>query len=293
MSTNDSLGRDADGSGERADSDAAELRGEVEYLREENQRLRTEYLRARQATYRKSAVALLALGALSLLGSVVFPSVRTVLIVLAGTGGFAGVLLFYLTPDQLVPASVGEATYSAYATLGEQLQSELGLQDISVYTPLSNPDPSTAGVRLFVPQSTQWDHPDADALRALFVSPDDATRRGVGITPAATQLYREFSQSVTGELQTDPGELARRLADGVVEQFELAEAARTEVDGDDGRITVRVTDTSYGRPTTFDHPIVSFLGIGLADTLGTPAVLESVIPDGDEFVVTFRVEEDS
>ncbi|KTG11075.1 hypothetical protein [Haloferax profundi] len=290
MSNQNALDRETDTTQSSEEEDLAALRGEVELLREENQQLRNEYLRARQATYRKSAVGLFGLGLLALTGAVIFPAVRTVLLVLAGTGGFAGVLLFYLTPDQLVPVTVGEAIYDAYATLGEQLKSELGLQDVSVYTPVSKTGSSTVGVRLFIPQPAEWKLPKNN-LSTLFVATGDAERRGVGITPSSARLYREFKQSVTGELQSNPSELTQQLTDGVIEQFELVQAASSEVDAENGRITVRVTAPSYGNPSAFDHPVVSFFGVGLADTLDNPVLLRTVVADGDEFVISFETEE--
>ncbi|WP_223302225.1 hypothetical protein [Haladaptatus sp. R4] len=97
--------------------DDEELAARVALLAEENERLRREYRRARQAEYRRTALALVGCGALAALAGVLFPDARSTLFALAGTGLFAGVLTYFLTPNRIVPASVGERTYAAYGAL--------------------------------------------------------------------------------------------------------------------------------------------------------------------------------
>ena len=77
---------------ESADETTADLAAQVELLAEENRRLRAEYARARQTTYRRTALGLFAVGALAVLGGVAFPHSSDVLFALGGTGLFAGVL---------------------------------------------------------------------------------------------------------------------------------------------------------------------------------------------------------
>jgi hypothetical protein len=280
---------DADAGDDRdAAVDGAALRGELDALRAENRRLRREYLRARQTQYRDAALGMFALGAVALVGAASFPAFRTVLLVLAGTGGFGGVLFYFLTPDRLVPVSVGRAAYDAHAATGRDLRGELGLRDASVYVPLRE-EGTTESVRLFLPQASEWDLPGDDALGSLFVDPDAADTRGVSLTPTAATLYDEFARGAGEPRGSEADDLLGRLRDAAVEQFELARRIDGDVDEAARRVAIRVTDPAYGALTEFDHPLVSFVGVGLAAGLSSPVAVDAVERGGDEtFVVGYR-----
>lgn len=250
------------------DDEIEDLRAQVELLAEENRRLRGEYVRARQATYRRTALGLLAVGALAALAGVALPDARTVLFALAGTGLFGGVLSYYLTPERFVAAGTGERIYAALAATGRELVAELGLRDERIYAPARAPDERFAGVRLFVPQRGDYVVPDPEALDSLFVVTESGPDRGVAVPPTGGALYREFETVMTDEVADDPTALADQLADGLVEGFELAESAAAEADPAGGRATVEISGGVYGAANRFDHPIASFLAVGLAANLG-------------------------
>jgi hypothetical protein len=253
-------------------ADAAERRAQLDLLREENRRLRAERRRLLQTRYRHTALGLAVLGTIALAGAVLFPPARDVLLALAGVGLFGGVLVYYLTPERFIAATVGEATYDALARTGERLVGDLGLTDHRVYVPKGGE------TRLFVPQHEAYDVPDADDLDGIVVT-DDEKRRGLAVHPTGGGLYREFERTVTGEPAEEPPLLAEQLADAVVEGFELADSATG--DGEAGRLTVAVTDPVYGDVDGFDHPVASLVGVAVAATTDVPVEVDVASSDDD------------
>lgn len=253
------------------------LAGELAVLEAENEQLRTEYARLQQTQYRRSAVALAVLGALAAVGGLLFPTARAVLLALAGTGLFLGVLTYYLSPEQFLPASVGREVYGALAANERAVVDELGLSDGRLYVPVEG------RVRLYVPGSTGDSLPDDDALGETFVVGEG---RGVAFQPTGQALFAEFERALTGELADEPAELARQLREGLVEQFELVESTEQsvpeETTAESGELRVGVTGSAFGSVEQFDHPVPSVLGVGLARGLDEAVAVE--VGDGSERV---------
>jgi len=294
MSANDLQSGDATGSDPGDERDPDVLAGELTVLREENERLREEYARARQSQYRQSAATLFVVGVLAFAGGVVVTDARTVLVALGGTGVFLGVLVYFVTPERFISASVGEAVYASLAHNESRAVAELGLEDEWVYVPRQagadeDSDGGTAAdsVRLFVPQREAYAVPDRDALGDLFVVSDDPRERGLSLRPTAADLYADFEQAVGGEPSDDPGELAAELGDAVVEQFELADSARADTAGA-GRVALRVSGSAMGALDRIDHPVASLLGVGFAGAVGEAVTVAVAAADdpGDEYIVT-------
>ena len=246
--------------------DTATLRAEIDVLREENRRLRAEYARARQSEYRRVALVLVGVGLLSVLGGLLVTSAQTVLFALGGTGVFIGALTYYLTPERMQPASVGQAVYGAMARTQSSAAAELGLADERVYVPLEGDGETT--VRLFVPQSASFEVPDDDAFSDVFVLGDDDRQRGIATHSTGQELFERFEETQSGSLDADPESVATTLAGALVEQFEVLDA--TEVETEDERVTVAVSGSAYGPVDRFDHPVPSLLAVGLAQGLDRP-----------------------
>ena len=246
---------------------------EIARLREQNRRLRVEYEAARQRGYRRSALAMAVLGVLALAGAAAFPVQATVLLALGGTGLFAAVLTYFLTPERFVSASVGEQINRAHSRTLTELIDELGLTDERWYVPTPE-RPEHA--RLFVPQGGAAEPPAT--MDGIFVVASEPDQRGIAVVPTGDGLYDSFVETVTGEPATDPVAAARQLADAVVEVFELADAAGVDADRAGGRIVVRISKPVYGELVEPDHPIVSALAVGVATAVGSP-VRASVTDD--------------
>ncbi|MHC3439739.1 hypothetical protein ACYJ1Y_17015 [Natrialbaceae archaeon A-gly3] len=266
--------------------DYRDLAARIELLSEENERLRAEYARARRSRYRKTALGLATLGALAGLGGLLFAANRDVLFVLAATGLFGALLTYYLTPGQFVAAEVGERVYAKLAKNHEALTADLGLEDERVYLPADDLE----RVALFVPQHQEYDYPDIDTGPIIT----DEHSRGLVLETTGEGLFREFKQGLTGELATTPTPLATQLADGLVEQFELVKSADPDIDADNGRVTVALTESAFNDVDRFDHPAASFLAVGFAIGLERPVTLE--VDRGDEradWLVTCRWNENA
>ncbi|ELZ82774.1 hypothetical protein C453_16853 [Haloferax elongans ATCC BAA-1513] len=258
---------------------------EIAALRADNRRLRREYLRARQSQYRTSALALGAIGAVALVAAALLPALRTVFLVLGSIGIFGGVLLYFLTPDRLVPVSVGESAYHAHRETGTHLREELGLADESVYVPVG--DDTGPEAKLFVPQLHDYEVPSRESLSEFFVDAGTPQSRGVALTPTGQRLVDELSVAATGD-DADPEARFETLGDALVEQFELVDDVDLDIDADGGRATARLTGPAYGEADQFDHPSVSVLAVGLATTLGTPVRVGELLTNDSGTLVTFR-----
>ncbi|WP_255193456.1 hypothetical protein [Natronobeatus ordinarius] len=286
-----------------AADDAAEATAQVELLAAENRRLRSQYARLRQARYRRTALGLAFLGGLAALGGLLLPDGREVLFALAATGLFGAVLTYSLAPGRVVAADVGERIHAAAATNGAAIADALGLADEHVYLPTTDTGGVGDAARLYVPQqagddllealSTPADRDGLEDRRGLedvtgpFVTDDE--RRGLVLEPTGGPLYREFERELVDDLESTPVGLTTQLADALVEGFELADAATPDVDAGDGRATVALTGSVLGDVDRFDHPIASFLAVGLAAGLERPVSLE-IAPGDDraDWLVTCR-----
>ncbi|WP_380677895.1 hypothetical protein [Salinigranum sp. GCM10025319] len=268
-----------------ADARRDELATIVDELQAENRRLRREYVRAKQGSYRRSAAALVVLGVAAVLGAVVFPVAREVLFILGAVGLFSGVLVRYLTPERFVTATVAQSIYESTAETGADLTAELGLEDVSVYVPTGREGATGVPVRLFVPQTSPFEIPDAGELTSLFVLPESDVHRGISVRPTAARLVREFEKSAGESIATDPADLASELSDGLVEQFELVDATSVESDLDARTVTLSVKGVAFADDMGFDHPVESFVGTGLAYWFDRPVTVERTERDGETVLV--------
>ena len=249
--------------------DRSELEAQIELLQEENRRLREELQSTKRSKYRRTAQGLFVVGLVSLAGAVLFPTLRTVLIALGATGVFSSVLTYFITPDRFVSATLSEGIYESLAHLGDDFVTELGLTDTRLYVPIQS-DQGRSPVRLYVPQHSDYLVPDDEALRSLFVIPESPRAFGIAVTPTGVPLYREFEEASPGPASDDPISLAERLVDGLLGQFELIDQSRVDPDLDNDRIVVGIAGSSLGAVDRFDHPVGSFLGVGMAQGLTRP-----------------------
>jgi hypothetical protein len=248
-------------------SESADLQTRVAVLKAENRQLRDEHTRAKQATYRRTALGLLAVGALGLLGGVVFPDARSVLFALGGTGVFAAVLTYVLTPERFVTASVGARVYQALRADRDAMLGELGIGGDPVYVPVDD-------VRVFVPRHEGAPLPDPAELADLFVVPEESQEGGVAFRPTGAPLFDEFETTRSRSVEATPHAVAPVLADALVELFELADGVDHDVDTETNRVTFEIAGAGLGDPTGIDHPIPSFLAVGLARTLDATVRVE-------------------
>ena len=271
--------RTADGSGD----DRIELLARIERLEVENDRLRAEYARARQTRHRRTAFVLALVGSIAVLGGLLFPDTREILVAIGATGIFGGILTYYLAPDRFVAAAVGEHVTATAASNAAAISTALGLREGVVYLPGGG----AAASRVYVPQYPEYELPAVDD--GPFVTDPDG--RGLLLEATGDGLVREFERSVSGAASSNPATLAVQLADALVEGLELVD--RADPDVDDGRITVAVAGSAFGPVDRFDHPVASFLAVGVDRALETPVTLEVAEREGDEWLITCRWSEEA
>lgn len=260
------------------DVDAASLQAELVALEAENERLRREYAQAQQVRYRRTAFGLLAIGVVAIGGGLLFPESQPVLFALGGTGLFAGLLTLYLTPEQFIPADVGERVYAALAANERALVADLGLSEHRVYLPAT----ATAeeSVQLFVPQQAEYALPDTIEDTSVFVVTENARERGVLFGPTGEALYQEFEYATADIAADTPGLLADQLVDALVEQFELIDRGRVEVDLTEGQARIGISGSVYGAVDQFDHPVPSLIAVGLVR--GLDQAVQVQVTDSDD-----------
>jgi hypothetical protein len=273
----------ADGRVEGDEPDRETLLARLETLEDETERLRRELADARRRRYRRTALGLALVGALAVGGAVLFPDVREVLLALGGTGLFGALLVYYLTPERFVAASVGESVYDALAGDLEAVAAELELSEAAVYVPVGG-DPA---VRLYVPEVAEGPDavPDPESLGDALVV--EGAYRGLSLRPTGDALRGEFSEAAAPLPDSTPA-LCRAACDALLEQFELVEAADPDLDAAGGRLTVRVADSPYGPLDRLDHPVASFLASTLAAHLERPVELSVAPGEEGSYLVTCR-----
>ena len=260
--------------------DPAQLQAELEELQAENRRLREQYAATQQQTYRHTALGLAGVGLLAgVLGVIITPA-QQVLFALAGIGVFAAVLTWFLTPEQFIPVGIGEAVYEPLAENLDAVAGELGLSGNRIYLEQSQ------GSRLYIPEGETTTVPEE--LASVFRIGDSPEETGIALQPTGSRLVDEFEETHSGPLPETPAELSTHLVEGLVDGIELATDVETTVDTENNQITFEVTDPQFGSLAQFDHPVQSFLALGVARGLETPVEVEKVLSSADSELVTVR-----
>lgn len=252
-------------------------------LEEENERLRARYSTARQSQHRRTALGLAGVGLFAGGLAGVVPMVREPLIGIAAIGLFSAVLTWYLTPERFIPADVGQSVFEPLSRNEASLADQLGLSDERIYLE------TEAGFRLYIPQRSSEQLPDVADLTHPLVVADGADESGLSLEPSGAGLYREHRATRSSQPKA-VSKAAAQLGESLREHFELVRSYEFDVDADDSRVTVELTEPAYDDPAVFDHPIVSFLGVGLADQLNKPVRVEvaELDSDAETWSVTLR-----
>lgn len=237
--------------------------------------------RAAAYDYRRIGVGLAVVGVIAAVAAYLSPESqsRAVLLVLAGIGVYGGLLLFWLRTGT-TGARPTDRVYDAHASTLAALAADRDLRDTRIYAPvdadadaelaehLDEADGSFAPVRLFLPAESDDGLPPQSALRPIFADGD--AYDGAVVYPTGAALWEAFDEMTTADSSPSPTDLAGHLAEGAVGGFDLADGVDVEVNLDDGSVTATVTGARYGSLTRPDHPIPSFLAVGLAVGLDRP-----------------------
>lgn len=216
----------------------------------------------------EATVGALALGVVGLAAGLAVPPallpdpLPTLLPALGAVALFGGVLNHLLVSGGDLPPVVAQSLADARVA---DAATRLGGDppDTARYLP---PDSGT-GPRLVAP-------PASGAGADAQPSPGDGT-----LEPAAATLYRAFESQRSGDPPERPEAVVAALCDALAGGFELATDARIAVVADN-RARIAVEGTALPNLGRFDHPVPSFLGVGLATALDRPVtVTVEVNPD--------------
>ena len=215
-----------------------------------------------------------------------YPSLEPTLFIIYWTFLFAAVLLWFLTPERRIRARISERVYTDLAANEEALVAACGLRDSGVYIPRKGSKKGPP-VRLFVPLHADYDLPDDADLESLFVRSDTEGCQGLSILPSGGRLFREFESILSTDLSASPDELSIQLADGITEGLELADRVTVDVQPAEQRVVFEITNSLYGPIGRFNHPVQSFLAVGLAVGFDQPVAVEKKAAEGrSDHVVT-------
>ena len=245
-------------------SHTTEFESQLNALRTENAALSADYARARKASYRKTALALVAVGVLAVLGGVAFPDVQPVLFITGAIGLFGGVLTWYLTPDRVVPIAVSESVYDATASTLTGIRDELGLQPQTVYIPVDG------RVRGFIPRHHAFELPE----NAAHVFMTDGASRGVSFSPTGRSLTSEIKRIRRAQAPENATNALEQTSDTLVEHFEVVDSVTIDRDGERSRLVVSVENAAFGPVTRVDHPVVSALACSVVRATDGPVAVE-------------------
>lgn len=234
--------------------------------------------RTRRSQYLRAEAGLLVVGGIALAGGVAFPDALSVLFGLGAIGVFGGLLSYYLTPERFIAASVGEAVYDSLAATAAAIVVELGLRDDRVYVPLES-ETAKDRVRLFIAQHA----PDTLPGRVVAYVDLRGHRRRVRGWPRPVADWCAGLQRVRGDargaIAADPGTLADKFSEGLVEDVKLVRSASADIE--DGQATIGLSGSAFGSVDRIDHPVVSFLAVGFGVGLPQPVTVTVDTPADD------------
>lgn len=219
------------------------------------------------------------LGVLFLVGGIVYMEAQTVLLSLGGTGLFAAVILYSLSTDAMQRPSIGEYVHTALGENERQIVTALELSDNRIYVPIEDSDPI---VRLYIPRDAKGTLPTDDVLQSAIQGDDYVS--GVSLRPSGEPLFREFEQVLKRPLSGEPLTLVHQLTDGLVEQYEIVQGVSVDILND--RAHIRFEKSTMAVEEMFDHPIASFLAVGVARGLDQPVTVTDIVKLDRGLVVT-------
>ncbi|MFC7231048.1 hypothetical protein ACFQMM_05810 [Saliphagus sp. GCM10025308] len=236
---------------------------------------------ARTTRERLTIAGFVAIGVFCFAVGFVVSAGREVLFSLGGIGLFASILTYGVTGTRSIEARDGAEVYETCATNLEAITTTFGSSTERIYVP--NPDGAESGARLFVPAAVDGGVQDAAGFSIV-----DSEERGLVLEPTGETLFREF------ERELDEPVASLGTADRTVDRF-----AQTPFRVRHGRRRDRATgrggrhDYHFGErlrpPDQFDHPVASFLAVGLAVGLDRRISFEATaLSDDGTWVLEYR-----
>ncbi|UTF52077.1 hypothetical protein [Natronosalvus rutilus] len=231
---------------------------------------------------RLTIAGFVAIGVFCFAAGFVVSAGREVLFSLGGIGLFASVLTYGVTGTRSIEARDGAEVYKTCATNLEAITATFGSNTERIYVP--NPDGVESEARLFVPAAVDGGVQDAAGFSIV-----DSGERGLVLEPTGATLFREFERALDEPVATSPELLVEQLTDSLKRRFEFVTDADATVRPDERVVTITISGSVFGPLDQFDHPVASFLAVGLAVGLDRRISFEATALSNDgTWVLEYR-----
>ncbi|MGZ4891662.1 MAG: hypothetical protein ACXV2B_05315 [Halobacteriota archaeon] len=248
------------------DLTAFKLRKRVHELEGENARYLKNQNIARKYEFRITGAVLLVIGAIVTL--VAYPSYNLSpsanVLMMVGIGAlFVGAVTMFLNTERFINQKVAEDLNLSSVTVVDDLLRDLRVKNKGVYLPSSR---TGTAVKVFIPLRQDFDVPAQARLaedRAFLIDLAEPAQEGILLKPLGYHLFRHTSEDLKADWKAAPTgaesaeglaeasehgdnvSFAESLQDVVVKGLELAD--KVTVSENDGRLSVRLHNTSYAR----------------------------------------------
>jgi uncharacterized protein YjeT (DUF2065 family) len=245
---------------------AYKLRKRVHELESENTRYLKNQNIARKNEFRITGAVLLVIGVIITL--VAYPSynlspIANVLMMVGIGALFVGAVTMFLNTERFINQKVAEDLNLSSVTVVDDLLRDLRVKNKGVYLPSSR---TGTTVKVFIPLRQEFDVPAQARLaedRAFLIDLAEPAQEGILLKPLGYHLFRHTSEDLKADWkaaptdaegaegptevseQGDNASFAESLQDVVVKGLELAD--KVTVSDNDGRLSVRLHNTSYAR----------------------------------------------
>ena len=245
---------------------AYKLRKRVHELEDENARYLKNQNIARKYEFRITGAVLLVIGVIITL--VAYPSynlspIANVLMMVGIGALFVGAVTMFLNTERFINQKVAEDLNLSSVTVVDDLLRDLRVKNKGVYLPSSR---TGTTVKVFIPLRQEFDVPAQARLaedRAFLIDLAEPAQEGILLKPLGYHLFRHTSEDLQADWKAPPtgaesaeelteaseqggnASFAESLQDVLVKGLELAD--KVTVSDNDGRLSVRLHNTSYAR----------------------------------------------
>lgn len=268
------------------------LAKKIQELEKEKESLRREVWKTRKRPSTIAGYGMAAIGAVSLLSSVIFAS--TVLAFIGLGLAFWGVLLLFIRPRKYVRSELMDSTALSSLRTIDRLITSLGYSQKGIYIPAPNPEKTV----VFVPSAPLKRIPRAEEIEKETFS---KTPDGVTMVPPGIALANLFERELGVEFSKCTLETLReRLPKLLIEDLEMVQDFAMDVNGNSVRLKFtesiyedfcRNLKTSTSVCSSLGCPICSAMACVLAQATGKPVGFheDTFSPDGRTVESEYRI----
>ncbi len=230
-------------------------------------------------------------GITAIISGVAAPAPRTVLLALGATGLIAGALLYLITPQFFVRASLFEQIHGVLASNMGLYYPSAERKSERFYIPCNGTEPGNGAVVIFLPKDVDTVEPANNMSACPSLSEVHEERSGALLYTTGDALLDEYCQILSREVSDVPTELAQQTIDGLKNGLELATTATCDVDRSKQRADIKIEGSIIEPSQRFDDPVTSFVGAVFAYGLDRPVIVEQTGVEEGSISISCRWEE--